>query len=52
MSEPQVLVGIDVSKPSWTCPGPIDDCWHVSNDELGITGVVERLQAVPRPWSS
>ena len=25
---------------------PTDDCWHVSNDELGITGLVERLRTV------
>ncbi len=48
MSEPPVFVGIDVSKAQLDVAlRPIDDCWHVSNDELGITGVVERLQAVP-----
>jgi transposase len=47
MSEPQVFVGIDVSKAQLDVAlRPIDDCWHVSNDELGITGLVERLQAV------
>ena len=25
---------------------PTDECWHVSHDEVGITGLVERLQAV------
>ena len=47
MSEPQVFVGIDVSKAQLDVAlRPIDDCWHVSHDELGITGLVERLQAV------
>jgi transposase len=47
MSEPQVFVGIDVSKAQLDVAlRPTDDCWHVSNDESGITGLVERLRAV------
>lgn len=47
MSEPQVFVGIDVSKAQLDVAlRPTDDCWHVSHDEVGITGLVERLQAV------
>jgi transposase len=48
MSEPQVCVGIDVSKAQLDVAlRPTDACWPVSHDELGITGLVERLQAVP-----
>ena len=47
MSEPQVLVGIDVSKAQLDVAlRPTDDCWHVSNDESGIAGLVERLRTV------
>jgi transposase len=47
MSEPQVLVGIDVSKAQLDVAlRPTDDCGHVSNAEVGITSLVERLQAV------
>ena len=47
MSEPQVFVGIDVSKAQLDVAlRPTEDCWHVSNDEVGIPGLVERLQAV------
>ena len=47
MSEPQVLVGIDVSKAQLDVAlRPTEDQWHVSNDEVGIPGLVERLQAV------
>jgi transposase len=42
-----VCVGIDVSKAQLDVAlRPTDDCWHVSNAELGITGLVERRQAV------
>ena len=47
MSAPHVLVGIDVSKAQLDVAlRPTDACWHVSHDEVGITGLVERLQAV------
>jgi len=47
MSEPQVFVGIDVSKAQLDVAlRPTEDHWHVSNDEVGILGLVERLQAV------
>jgi transposase len=47
MSEPQVFVGIDVSQAQLDVAlRPTDDCWHVRNDEWGITGLVARLQAV------
>ena len=47
MSEPPVLVGIDVSKAQLDVAlRPTDDCWHVSNDEWGIAGLVERLRTV------
>lgn len=47
MSEPQVFVGIDVSKAQLDVAlRPTDDCWHTSNDELGIAGLVERLRTV------
>jgi transposase len=47
MSDPQVFVGIDVSKAQLDVAlRPTEDCWHVGNDESGITGLVERLQAV------
>jgi transposase len=47
MSEPQVFVGIDVSKAQLDVAlRPTEDQWHVSNDEVGIPGLVERLQAV------
>jgi transposase len=47
MSAPQVVVGIDVSKAQLDVAlRPTDDCWHVGNDESGITSLVERLQAV------
>jgi transposase len=47
MSEPQVFVGIDVSKAQLDVAlRPSDDCWHVNNDEAGIASLVERLQAV------
>jgi transposase len=47
MSEPQVLVGIDVSKAQLDVAlRPTTDCWHVSNDESGIPSLVERLPAV------
>jgi transposase len=47
MSEPQVFVGIDVSKAQLDVAlRPTEDHWHVSNDEVGIAGLVERLQAV------
>jgi transposase len=47
MSEPQVFVGIDVSKAQLDVAlRPTDDCWHVNHDELGIAGLVERLRTV------
>jgi transposase len=47
MNEPAVLVGIDVSKTQLDVAlRPMDDHRHVSHDELGITGLVARLQAV------
>ena len=47
MSDPQVFVGIDVSKARLDVAlRPTDDCWHVGNDEAGIADVVERLRAV------
>jgi hypothetical protein len=46
-SDPQVCVGIDVSKaPLDVALRPMDDCWHVTNDEAGIAGLVERLRTV------
>ena len=48
MSEPQVCVGIDVSKAQLDVAlRPTNACWHVSNDEVGIAGLVERLRTVP-----
>jgi transposase len=47
MHEPQVCVGIDVSKAQLDVAlRPTEDQWHVSNDEVGIPALVERLQAV------
>jgi transposase len=47
MSEPQVFVGIDVSKAQLDVAlRPTDDCWHTSNDEWGIAGLVERWRTV------
>jgi transposase len=47
MSAPQMFVGIDVSKAQLDVAlRPTDDCWHVSNDELGIASLVERLRTV------
>jgi transposase len=47
MSEPQVFVGIDVSKALLDVAlRPTEDYWQVSNDEVGIPGLVERLRAV------
>jgi transposase len=47
MSEPHVFVGIDVSKAQLDVAlRPTDDCWYVSNDELGIASLVERLRTV------
>ena len=47
MSDPQVFVGIDVSKAQLDVAlRPTEDHWHVSNDEVGIPGLVERLQAI------
>jgi transposase len=47
MSDPQVLVGIDVSKAQLDVAlRPTDECWHVSHDEPGIATLVERLKAV------
>jgi transposase len=50
MSDPQVFVGIDVSKAQLDVAlRPTDDRWHVSNEESGIAGLSERLQAVQPP---
>ena len=47
MSAPHVVVGIDVSKAQLDVAlRPTEDWWHVSNEAWGITGWVERLQAV------
>jgi transposase len=47
MSDPQVCVGIEVSKAQLDVAlRPTDDCWHVNNDESGIAGLVERLRTV------
>jgi transposase len=47
MSEPHVFVGIEVSKAQLDVAlRPTDDGWPVSNDESGITRVVERRRAV------
>jgi transposase len=47
MSDPQVFVGIDVSKARLDVAlRPTDDCWHVGNHESGIAGLVERLRTV------
>ena len=45
MSDPQVFVGIDVSKAQLDVAlRPTADRWHVSNDEPGIATLVERLR--------
>jgi transposase len=45
MSDPQVFVGIDVSKAQLDVAlRPTADRWHVSNDEPGIAPLVERLR--------
>ena len=47
MSDPQVFVGIDVSKAQLDVAlRPTADRWHVSNDEAGIATLVERLRTV------
>jgi transposase len=47
MSDPQVLVGIDVSKAQLDVAlRPTDECWHVSHDAPGIATLVERLRTV------
>jgi transposase len=47
MSEPQVCVGIAVSKARLNIDlRPTDDRWHISNDASGIADLVEWLQAV------
>src|SRR4029450_12348976 len=47
MSEPQVLVGIDVSKLRLDVAlRPTEDSWSVSNDEPGIALLVERLRTI------
>jgi transposase len=47
MSEPEVFVGIDVSKvPLDIALRPTDDRWPVSNDALGIALLVERLRTI------
>lgn len=47
MSAPQMFVGIDVSKAQLDVAlRPPDACWHVSNEELGIASLVERLRTV------
>jgi transposase len=45
MSNPQVFVGIDVSKAQLDVAlRPTEDCWRVNNDEAGIASLVERLR--------
>jgi transposase len=47
MSDPQVFVGIDVSKAQLDVAlRPTADRWPVSNDEAGIATLVERLRTV------
>jgi transposase len=47
MSDPQVFVGIDVSKAQLDVAlRPTDDSWHVNHAESGIAGLVERLGTV------
>jgi transposase len=47
MSDPQVFVGIDVSKAQLDVAlRPTDACWHVTNDEAGIAGLIERLRTL------
>ena len=47
MSDPQVFVGIDVSKAQLDVAlRPTEDCWQSSNDAVGIAGWVERLASV------
>ncbi len=47
MSEPQVFVGIDVSKAQLDVAlRPTNDGWQVTNDASGIAGLVERLRTV------
>src|SRR5882724_5658954 len=47
MNEPDVFVGIDVSKVQLdVAMRPTDDRWPVSNDEPGITILVERLRTI------
>jgi transposase len=47
MSDPQVFVGIDVSKAQLDVAlRPTADHWHVSNDEPGIATLVERLRTI------
>jgi transposase len=47
MSEPQVFVGINVSKAQLDVAlRPTNDCWHVNNDEAGIASLVERLRTI------
>ena len=47
MSDPQVCVGIDVSKAQLDVAlHPTNDGWHVNHDASGIAGLVERLRTV------
>ena len=47
MSDPQVFVGIDVSKAQLDVAlRPTDACWHVNNDESGIASLGERLRTI------
>jgi len=47
MSEPQVFVGIDVSKLRLDVAlRPTEDSWSASNDEPGIALLVERLRTI------
>jgi transposase len=47
MSDPQVFVGIDVSKAQLDVAlRPTADRWHVSHDAPGIASLVERLRTV------
>ena len=47
MREPEVFVGIDVSKgPLDVARRPTGDRWPVSHDEPGMTILVERLRTI------
>jgi transposase len=50
MSDPQVLVGIEVSKAQLDVAlRPTDDGWHVTHEASGIAGLVARRRTVQPP---